>query len=413
MRLNLDKEKKYLLACSYGPDSMALLGLLQEGGYDFEVAHVNYHFRGKESDEETANLIRYAEERGYTFHIHDTYYEKHYGNFEAWARHERYQFFKDIISKNNLLTAVLIGHHQDDLIETYLLQKKRKNRPYWFGLQEEIEIQNIIVLRPLLDKTRIELREYCLEKEIPFADDSSNRDLSYSRNKIRHELVEHLTGDERRDLLKEIQNRNFLLEQMRLKLLKKFSLKKPLPLLDLLTLSEKEFAYLLFMYLSRRGIHHPLSQGALREVRKVLLSPKPNIEWKINSDFKFAKAYQKLYLLPNEQLEKYEIILEKPGKFKNEWLEIDFRSQKTHRGIKKEDYPLTIRSYEDDDEYEINGYLTSVRRLFIDWKIPQHLRAMWPVFVNQKGEIIYIPRYREDFELVEDSDLIIRLPFIC
>ena len=49
--LNLDKDKKYLLACSYGPDSMALFYLLLEIGFKFDVAHVNYHLR-KESDVE-------------------------------------------------------------------------------------------------------------------------------------------------------------------------------------------------------------------------------------------------------------------------------------------------------------------------------------------------------------------------
>ena len=50
--LNLDKNKKYLLACSYGPDSMALFSMLLEEGYRFEVAHVNYHFRNESNLEE-------------------------------------------------------------------------------------------------------------------------------------------------------------------------------------------------------------------------------------------------------------------------------------------------------------------------------------------------------------------------
>ena len=50
--LNLDKNKKYLLACSFGPDSMALFDMLLKEGYKFAVAHVNYRLRSEADDEE-------------------------------------------------------------------------------------------------------------------------------------------------------------------------------------------------------------------------------------------------------------------------------------------------------------------------------------------------------------------------
>ena len=48
--LNLDKNKKYLLACSFGPDSMALCEMLRQEKCNFSIAHVNYHLR-EESDQ--------------------------------------------------------------------------------------------------------------------------------------------------------------------------------------------------------------------------------------------------------------------------------------------------------------------------------------------------------------------------
>ena len=61
--LNLNKENKYLLACSFGPDSMALLGMLLEGGYNFVVANVNYNLR-PESTKESEDLKKFCEEKG-------------------------------------------------------------------------------------------------------------------------------------------------------------------------------------------------------------------------------------------------------------------------------------------------------------------------------------------------------------
>ena len=52
--LNLDKKQNYLLACSYGPDSMALAEMLRQEGYRFSIAHVNYNIREESSLETQA-----------------------------------------------------------------------------------------------------------------------------------------------------------------------------------------------------------------------------------------------------------------------------------------------------------------------------------------------------------------------
>ena len=118
--LNLDKNKKYLLACSCGPDSMALFSMLLNEGYSFSVAHVNYHFR-KESDQEEAILRDFCLKNNIAIYVYDNK-EKVNKNLEARAREIRYNFFNNIYHDNNFDT-LLVAHHQDDLIETYLMQK--------------------------------------------------------------------------------------------------------------------------------------------------------------------------------------------------------------------------------------------------------------------------------------------------
>ena len=56
--LNLEKNKHYLLACSFGPDSMALFDMLLKEGYKFSVAHVNYHLRKEANEEEQIEIVR-------------------------------------------------------------------------------------------------------------------------------------------------------------------------------------------------------------------------------------------------------------------------------------------------------------------------------------------------------------------
>ena len=90
--MNLDKSKKYVVACSFGPDSMALLDMMIKENYDLVVAHVNYHKR-KESDFEQSSLIEYCKKHGVHCCVLDKRDLKHAGNFQEWARRFRYQFF--------------------------------------------------------------------------------------------------------------------------------------------------------------------------------------------------------------------------------------------------------------------------------------------------------------------------------
>ena len=413
MKLNLDENKKYLLACSFGPDSMVLFGLLIQNQYTFEIAHVNYHFRGLESDEDTRQLIKYADAHHIKIHVYNTYYKNKFGNFEAWARRERYAFFKQVISQDLSIDSVLVAHHQDDVLETYILQKRRQNRPLYYGLQKVTEINNMKVLRPLLNEKKIDLRNFCEKNNIPFSDDSSNMDLKYERNSIRHQQVVNLSDNQRNTLLEEIAKKNEKLETTRHKIENTFCLSSPLNISQIKKLDEEEFAYLFFMFLAHYHIYHPLSKKALIELKNLLWSKKPNIEWKINKKFKFAKAYQKLYLLPLKKPEKYFFRISQPAKMENEFFTMDFTTKVEHHGIKIIDYPITIRPPLPQDEYVISGYQKKVRRLFIDWKMPKHIREIWPVFVDKNDTIVFIPRYREDYQSPIDSDLVIHLPFIC
>ena len=117
--LSLDKNKKYLLACSYGPDSMALFDMLLNENYDFEVAHVNYHLR-KESDGEENELREFCINYNKTIHVKNIS-KKIEHNIEAECRKIRYAFFKEVYDKHRF-DALLVAHNEDDHLETYLLQ---------------------------------------------------------------------------------------------------------------------------------------------------------------------------------------------------------------------------------------------------------------------------------------------------
>ena len=157
--LNLDKNQKYLLACSHGPDSMALFFMLKEEGYKFAVAHVNYHLR-EESDEEQKELENYCAKNNIELYVKEVNESLGENNLEEQCRIIRYTFFKELVNKYHFY-AVLIAHNQDDVIETYLMQKTRQNLVEFFGIKENPIIFDTKIIRPVLGFTKQELLMFC------------------------------------------------------------------------------------------------------------------------------------------------------------------------------------------------------------------------------------------------------------
>ena len=196
--LNLDKNKKYLLACSFGPDSMACFHLLLQSGYKFEVAIVNYHLR-EESNLEVQGLKEYCDARDIVIHVFDVK-KLIVKDVENECRKIRYQFFKKIVEERRL-SAVIVAHHQDDVLETYLIQKYRQNLPEYYGIKEKTHIFGLDVIRPLLAYKKKDLVKICEGNNVPYMIDASNYEITYLRNKMRHEIVAKLSDQERASMV--------------------------------------------------------------------------------------------------------------------------------------------------------------------------------------------------------------------
>ena len=391
IKINLDKNKRYLLACSYGPDSMALFDLLIKNGYNFEVAHVNYGLREEASDE-TEKLTQYCDEKGIKMYVLKVE-ERITRNIEEKCREIRYDFFKKIIEKHRL-DALLVAHNQDDNIETFFLQKNRHNIVEKYGLDSVTLIKKCTVIRPLLDCKKADLLKYCDENWVPYAIDSSNLSDNFLRNKIRHNVVAKMDENARQVAVEEIKNLNLnLLESHnRIKAERKTKVK------ELLKYTDEDLAYH-FTIMGREYVSDfELSLRQVKELRNVMLSEKPNVTIKLKKGLFFVKSYDLVEIkhLPKET--NYAFIIDKPCKFECEYFVLDFSEDSSNRNIKLEDYPITIRNASKEDKVKIKDYYVSMRREFINWKMPIDLRSKWPVIINKNNEIVYVPRYNASFK---------------
>ena len=388
--LNLDKNRHYLLACSFGPDSMALFHMLLKEGYKFTVAHVNYHLR-QESDEEEQLLRNYCANNNIGIYVKNVDENLGDSNLEKKCRDIRYNFFIDVI-KNNHFSALLVAHQEDDLIETYLMQKKRKNLVNYFGIKEISYISDMEIIRPLLKYRKEDLLIYCRMFNVPFAIDKTNLEDHFLRNQIRHNVVEKMSGEERKEILEEINKENVALNAI----FAKISNIKSNNVKEYNRLNETEFLYALVTLGRKIKNDFIISKKQGEELRKAMLSDKPNILIVVNG-LCFYKEYDQFGFKEFSNVDDFNYVLEGPQILDTEYFYLDFTNDATNRNVHIDDYPITIRNATANDSYLIKDYYKSLRRLFIDWKMPLSLRSRWPVIVNKDGLIIYVPRYQKNF----------------
>lgn len=186
------RQDKILLTVSGGVDSMVLMSLCVNSGYNVGIAHCNFSLRGQESDEDEIMVQESA--RRYGIECYNKRFdtlgemERTGESMEMAARRLRYEWFYELCDKHNY-TVIAIAHHIDDSIETFFINMLRGT-----GLRGLTGISNRIgrVVRPLMFATRKEILDYALHKHITFREDSSNRSTKYLRNKIRLGLIPRL-----------------------------------------------------------------------------------------------------------------------------------------------------------------------------------------------------------------------------
>ena len=399
--LNLDKNQKYLLACSHGPDSMALLYMLKEEGYNFAVAHVNYHLR-EESDEEQEQLRQYCLNNQVQLFVYEVDEVLNASNLEEQCRVIRYSFFKDLVHKYGYY-AVLVAHNEDDVIETYLMQKRRQNLVEFYGIKENPIIFDIRIIRPILNYTKQELLMFCKVNGIEYSIDKTNLEDVFLRNKIRHQIVEKMSKEERKQTLQEMAEDNKKLSAI----FEKISQIDSDKIEDYNRLNDEEFLYALVALGRKLDPAFTISRNQGLEIRKVLDSDKPNVTLEV-SGLKLVKSYDSFQFIFDQEVRDYSVILEQPGIINNEYFYLDFTGDTSNRHVTLDDYPLTIRNARPEDEYLISNYAKQLRRLFIDWKMPVTLRKRWPVIVNKNGTIVYVPRYQKDFVIEKDCNFYVK-----
>lgn len=179
----------YLLACSGGRDSIALLHALYQQktqlSAPLEIVYINHGWH-KDAAKWGELVATHAAAYGFSFRSVSLHL-KATKNAEAVARKARYQAFAQLLPANGVL---LTAHHQDDQAETLLLNLCRGS-----GLDglSAMPLRRSFAAgehwRPWLLHARAEIEDYLKSQQLTFVDDSSNTDTRYQRNWLRHQVL--------------------------------------------------------------------------------------------------------------------------------------------------------------------------------------------------------------------------------
>lgn len=166
---------KVIVACSGGVDSMAVLSFLSRRKTLPEVAYFNH---GTEHSKATQRFVEnYCLSHRLTLHIGKISRDKDKReSMEEYWRNERYSFL------HSLDQPVITAHNLDDCIETWIFTGLHGN-------PRTIAYSNKNVIRPFLTTPKSDMIDWCQRNSVTWAEDISNLDVKYSRNRIRHNII--------------------------------------------------------------------------------------------------------------------------------------------------------------------------------------------------------------------------------
>ncbi|GAA5100197.1 tRNA lysidine(34) synthetase TilS [Chryseobacterium ginsengisoli] len=411
----IPENHSYLLAVSGGSDSMVLTHIFKDLGINFQIAHINYHLRGEDSDLDQKVVQNFCEKHHIKFHLYEVSAkdQKPENSIQLWARELRYAFFKQIQEKENL-EFLVTAHHLNDQLETFIINLSKAS-----GINglSGIPSNDNHTLRPLLNFTKEEIYEFAKDNNIEYREDLSNKKSDYLRNKIRNEIVPKLleTNDHFLENFKKSssylnQTKDFVQQQIH-EIEGKISIfNKDHKILSKNKLNQ-ESDFVKFEILKKYGFDQE------EEIPKIFKAE--------NGSSFFSKDYQliinrdelilinkdeepeiqeEILLIENFDFSKNQILINLEdviGEIEeiNKIVEWDFDAEKLH-------FPLRLRRQKDGDEFYPTGFLgkKKVSKFFRDKKLSILARQKIWILTDSKNSVLGIIPFRQDRRNSKDEN---------
>jgi tRNA(Ile)-lysidine synthase len=208
-RINIKPGDRICVAVSGGADSVALLLTLHAAnttareslGVGLSAAHVHHGLRGEEADADQRFVEDLCISLDIPLHLHQASVPDRIAKarasgdsetIEEAARAVRYDFFTTLIDSGHA-DSVLTAHTLDDQAETVLMKFLRGAWTEGLSaIHPVVTLQKGKIFRPFLATRRADIEAFLKAANQPWREDSTNTDIAFTRNKIRHELLPQL-----------------------------------------------------------------------------------------------------------------------------------------------------------------------------------------------------------------------------
>lgn len=399
-----------VLGNSGGPDSMCLLTILlrlrEKYHLNIVSAHVNHNVRS-ESAAEKEFLMNYCKDNNVGFEAMTI---ERYGddNFHNQARKIRYNFFNDVVKKydaNYLMTA----HHGDDLVETILMRMVRGSTLKGYsGFEKILDNGTFKTVRPLVFITKDEALKFDEENNIPYVIDKSNFKGKYTRNRYRMNILPFLKEEDPKvheKFLKFSETLNeydsFINNEIKRTIGRVYKNNKidVSKYRELDPLIQKKIIYVILEEIYKEDLM-VINDRHVKLIMDLLNSKRANSKICLPHNVQGIKSYDEvLFTKEVKETISYEVELIKYALLPNgHKIEVVDDEESNNNDVCRIDssevsFPLYVRTRKLGDKMflkKIDGY-KKVKDIFIDCKIPTKDRDKWPIVVDSKDKIIWIP----------------------
>ena len=188
---------KIVVGFSGGPDSLSLLNILNQLSDEYKIklyaVHFNHMIRGEEAYRDENFARDFCKKNGIEFFCKRMevlkYADENGMSCEEAGRFLRYKYFNEVFKKVGA-QKIAIAHNMNDQAETVIMHFLRGAA--LTGLSGISPVRDEIYIRPLIFCTRDDIENYCREKKLTPVTDSTNSDVYYKRNRVRHEIIPYI-----------------------------------------------------------------------------------------------------------------------------------------------------------------------------------------------------------------------------
>lgn len=373
---------KVIAAVSGGADSVAMLFALyllrDELGIILEAAHFNHHLRGAESDRDEAFVTDFCGRYCIPLHLGSGRIVSGKKGLEAAARDARYAFLRSLPGK------VATAHTADDNAETVLMRLIRGTGLKGLGAIAPVSGN---VIRPMLTVTRDDVEAFLEEYALPHVEDSSNAEDDFLRNRIRHGILPLMRAENPR--IGENLSAMALLLRQDEACLQAMIPEEQMPDVSRLKAMEPTLRRrTLERFLKAQGVREP-EQIHILQAEQLLYHWSPSASMQFPGGVTIGRQYDRLVRLECAP-ELPETRLSVPGE-----ICIGGKRFVSEYAIDLEERPdsvlvcpvgvLIVRSRRSGDTMRLPGGTRSLKKMYIDRKIPASQRAAVPVLADDRG----------------------------